>query len=146
MKLALHHITALLEQRYIDRGKAYFEQGMVEILHFDAAKVTSRCAGTRLYKVELALESGRLTGHCTCPAFSDFGPCKHMAATAFAAIAHSKNAYQPSPRYADRASEYDALERRLKRMTKSELIDIILQNLGEDEELMSLILDPDEWE
>ncbi|MFB9952302.1 SWIM zinc finger domain-containing protein [Rhizobium puerariae] len=144
MKLEHHHITSLFEQRYIDRGRAYFEEGMVEIVTSGPGNVTSRCAGTQLYKVELGLIGGQLTGNCNCPAFADFGPCKHMAATAFAAIAHAKESYRPSARYVTRREEFELLERRLRRMTKSELIGIILQHLGDDEEMVWSILGVDQ--
>ncbi|MCC2609676.1 MULTISPECIES: SWIM zinc finger family protein [Rhizobium/Agrobacterium group] len=144
MKLQQHHISTLFDQRYIDRGKAYFEEGLVEIISFQADKVTSRCAGTRLYRVELVMKDSQLTGQCTCPAFSDFGPCKHMAATAFAATVHTRDTYRPSAVYIARRDKFEALKRQLRRMTKAELIDIIAQHLGDDEELTNSILASEE--
>lgn len=145
MKILPHHISSLFDERYITRGKEYFEEGMVKIRTVSDADVEADCIGTRRYRVALALKGGKLTGKCSCPAFEDFGPCKHMAATAFATIAHARKSYSPSGHYIQRDQELTEVERRLKRMRKADLIDFILQHMGDEYELMEL-LDMDEEE
>ncbi len=96
MHLTDTHISALIEERYRQRGREYFLQGMVEITTVTETRVTAKCAGTRLYKTMLELKNGTLSGECSCPAFEDFGPCKHMAAACYAVMAENKAGYAPS--------------------------------------------------
>lgn len=139
MKILPHHISSLIGGRYIKRGKEYFEEGMVKIRKFSDADVEADCIGTRKYCVSLSLKGGKLTGKCSCPAFEDFGPCKHMAATSFAAVAHAQKNYNPSRQYTQRDEELSEVERRLKRMRKADLIDFIMQHMGDEYELMELL-------
>ena len=68
------------------RGVAYHAEGQVEIVSVDAGTVKARVLGTHMYQVELSIDAdGEPDGHCSCPAFRDFGFCKHMVATALAA-------------------------------------------------------------
>lgn len=68
------------------RGVAYHAEGQVEIVSADAGTVKARVLGTHMYQVELSIDAdGEPDGHCSCPAFRDFGFCKHMVATALAA-------------------------------------------------------------
>jgi uncharacterized Zn finger protein len=148
MKLTQQQIKAFIDDRYIERGKAYLAQGMVQLLDNSSHHVSASCAGTRLYRVELAMAGSRLSGTCNCPAFSDFGPCKHMAATALACIDGGGKAPSPSPTYLAQKKAADDLEKRLKRKTKAELIDIILTVIDNDPEFLAMIFDDDqddEW-
>jgi len=74
-----------------------------------------------------------LSGNCTCPAFEDFGPCKHIAATAFAVIAHNENSYEPHPAAFDRIEELHVIKMRLLEMEKPELINLLRQYVDEEE-------------
>jgi len=67
------------------RGKAYAQEGRVEILHADRHGAKGLVQGSERYRVEVAMRSGRLSGRCDCPAFDREGACKHMVAVAIAA-------------------------------------------------------------
>src|ERR1700710_873850 len=69
------------------RGHAYHKDGQVEIVSVDGAVVAARVRGTQLYRTQLAVQGGQLSGECSCPAFDDFGFCKHLVATGLAANA-----------------------------------------------------------
>ncbi len=62
-----------------------------------------------------------------------------MAATALAVIAHREKTYWASPAYTARKNESEKLERRLKRMTKAELIDFILTRIADDADLLDML-------
>jgi|AGTN01.3.fsa_nt_gi Uncharacterized conserved protein len=67
------------------RGQAYHRDGQVEILSMDQARVLARVAGNEIYRTELQGKGRSFSGMCSCPAFSDWGFCKHLVATALAA-------------------------------------------------------------
>jgi len=67
------------------RGQAYYVDDQVEILDIDDKRVVARVKGTNVYRATLEGTGKRFSGECSCPAFSDFGFCKHLVATALAA-------------------------------------------------------------
>lgn len=71
-----------------------------------------------------------------------------MAATALACIDGEGKAPSLSPTYLAQKKVADDLEKRLKRKTKAELIDIILTVIDNDPEFLAMIFDDDqddEW-
>jgi len=62
------------------RGEAYAEGGAVALIDVADDAVLAHVAGTETYVVQLTPSAG--LGRCTCPAFDDFGVCKHVVATA----------------------------------------------------------------
>jgi len=67
------------------RGAAYHRDGQVEILSIKPRRVLAQVAGTEDYRTELRGDGEDIDGECSCPAFEDFGFCKHMVATGLAA-------------------------------------------------------------
>jgi len=67
------------------RGSDYFDDGLVEIFSLGKERVRARVIGSEPYTVDLAYDGDKFEGHCTCPAWRDFGFCKHMVASALAA-------------------------------------------------------------
>ncbi|HEY5205877.1 MAG TPA: SWIM zinc finger family protein, partial [Roseiarcus sp.] len=67
------------------RGEAYHREGRVEILAIEPRRVLAQVAGTEDYRVNLLGKGETIKGECDCPAFDDYGFCKHMVATAIAA-------------------------------------------------------------
>ncbi len=76
-----------------------------------------------------------LSGACTCPAVEDFGPCKHMAATALAVQATATGGYAPSESFQSRKSQASRIERQLLRMSKAELVALIIEMVPDEEAL-----------
>lgn len=67
------------------RGEAYFRNGQVRILAIDRKRVLAEVAGSEDYRTVVAGRGRSIKGECSCPAFGDWGFCKHMVATALAA-------------------------------------------------------------
>ena len=67
------------------RGEAYHREGRVEILAVEPRRVLAQVTGTEDYRVNLLGAGETIKGECSCPAFDDYGFCKHMVATALAA-------------------------------------------------------------
>ncbi len=72
-------------EKVFARGVAYHEDKQVEIVAIDKAHVLAKVIGSEVYRSELAGAGKKFTGECSCPAFSDWGFCKHLVATALTA-------------------------------------------------------------
>lgn len=79
----------LVGDKVFERGMSYHRSGQVEILHIDAKRVLAEVSGTEDYRTELVGHGREIGGECTCPAFRDWGHCKHMVAVALEANAAS---------------------------------------------------------
>jgi uncharacterized Zn finger protein len=82
------NVAALREfagEKVFARGVAYHEDGRVEIISIDSARVLARVIGSEVYRSELKTVGRKFSGGCSCPAFSDWGFCKHLVAIALAA-------------------------------------------------------------
>ena len=66
------------------KGNDYFRSGHVDILATTPRGAAAAVHGSRLYTVSVEWRGKYVTGDCTCPAFSDYGPCKHLWATLLA--------------------------------------------------------------
>ena len=75
----------LAGEKTFARGEAYCEGGKVEILSVDPSRIAARVHGTETYAVELDGDGSNPDGRCSCPAFSQFGFCKHLVAVALCA-------------------------------------------------------------
>lgn len=88
-------------EKVFARGAAYHEDERVEIVTFDRARVLARVIGSEVYRCELVGAGKKFSGECSCPAFSDWGFCKHLVATALAANSLGSGALeQASSRFA----------------------------------------------
>ncbi len=88
-------------EKVFARGVAYHEDGQVEIVTFERARVLARVIGSEVYRCELVGAGKKFSGGRSCPAFSDWGFCKHLVATALAANSLGPGALeQASSRFA----------------------------------------------
>ena len=141
MHLLDRHLNALIDEPYRQRGKQYVVQGLVELISITESSVSAKCVGTRVYVIHQKLSGEKLSGTCTCPAFADFGPCKHMAGVGYAVIAKRQTKYVPSENYAARLKESERFDRFLMKKSKAELILIIKNAAYDDQYLLALIDD-----
>src|SRR3546814_1653807 len=77
----------LAGEKVFARGEDYYRGDQVEILAIESGRVLAQVAGTEDYRTELTGRDKEIGGECSCPAFEDWGFCKHMVATALAANA-----------------------------------------------------------
>jgi uncharacterized Zn finger protein len=78
-------LRALAGDKVFARAEAYFRTGQVEILAIEPDRVLAQVAGTEDYSTVLTGAGAKIGGTCSCPAFDNWGFCKHMAAVALAA-------------------------------------------------------------
>jgi len=69
------------------RGTAYFEDDEVELLVIEPGRVLAQVTGSEDYRTELRGRGKTIDGHCSCPAYVEWGFCKHMVAVGLAANA-----------------------------------------------------------
>lgn len=110
------------------RSKAleYFRGGHVEVLDVQDTHVVCAVRGSEDYRVELTFRSsstggrGQWLGACTCPAFSKFGPCKHLYAAALEATSEELlSGVALEQREARRAERGSAWRARLEGLSSS---------------------------
>jgi uncharacterized Zn finger protein len=78
-------LRELAGKKVFSRGEAYYRDGQVEILAVEPGRVLAQVTGTEDYRTELKGNGEDVDGECSCPAWEDWGFCKHMVATALAA-------------------------------------------------------------
>jgi uncharacterized Zn finger protein len=108
------------------RGVEYHEDGEVEIVSIDRARVVARVTGSEIYRCELNGTGKKFSGGCSCPAFSDWGFCKHLVATALSA-----NALDPGAS-AEAKNRLSNIREHLRAKGIDSLIEMILA-LAEDD-------------
>ena len=137
MKISPIELRHLVEEPYLSRGEEYYDQGLADVVSrtTDSAKI--RVSGSRLYTVNLSRKHGQLCAKCTCPAYTDFGPCKHIAASVFALI--NESTYEPNQDLAETQETIGNISTLLIKKKRSELIDIIIELVGYDNELIDIL-------
>jgi len=74
-------------EKVFARGEAYHRDGQVVLLRIERDRVVGQVAGTEDYRTEILGRGKKIAGECSCPAYEDWGFCKHMVALALAANA-----------------------------------------------------------
>ena len=90
-------LRELAGDKVFARGEAYHRDGKVQILSIDRRRVLAQVEGTDDYRTELTGRDREIGGECSCPAFEDWGFCKHMVAAALAANAAGDGGAAPGP-------------------------------------------------
>jgi hypothetical protein len=78
-------LRELAGDKVFARGQAYHQAGQVTILAIEKSRVVARVSGSEDYRTALTGFGKTIGGDCSCPAFADFGFCKHLVATALTA-------------------------------------------------------------
>lgn len=77
-------LRELAGDKVFARGEAYLRNDQVTVLSVESEAVLAQVAGTEDYRTKLTGRGSRIGGECSCPAFDDWGFCKHMVAAALA--------------------------------------------------------------
>ena len=136
MHITPEKIQNLIEAKYINRGKEIVKEGMVGLDTISSKSIAATALGSGVYKIFIQEAGNGIIGTCTCPAYTDFGPCKHMAATCFAYL---QSGYKPSEYYEEQKEEFNGIIARLSEQTKDQLISFIVRLATYDPEVMQMI-------
>jgi uncharacterized Zn finger protein len=112
------------------RGETYHRDGQVQILTIEPKRVLAQVAGSEDYRTELAGRGTDIRGHCSCPAFHDWGFCKHMVAVALVV-----NALGPEAE-AEGAGVLSRIRDHLKQKSVDALVGIIMELTERDPALL----------
>jgi uncharacterized Zn finger protein len=118
-------LRALAGETVFARGEAYHREGLVEILALERGRVLAQVTGNEDYRTVVTGRGSEIGGECSCPAFEDWGFCKHMVAATLAANAAG----------GDAAAEVGALSRirnHLKTKSLDALVAMILDLAEQD--------------
>nr|WP_051503417.1 DEAD/DEAH box helicase [Paenibacillus forsythiae] len=83
----LRDIRDLCGETFYKRGMSYYKARCVNKLtfHENENSYTAQVRGSRSYQVQINIDNeGDIEADCTCPAYEDYGCCKHVAATLIA--------------------------------------------------------------
>ena len=111
-----------------ERGVEYAASGRVLRVTRNEMSLEASVEGTRRYRVELWEEDGDLKATCDCPMGARGVFCKHCVATGLAALEAGDEA--------SASISSDDIRHHLASLKKAELIDLLLEEAGEDERLL----------
>ena len=147
MHLSEKQIKNLVNDPYFSRGKEYFLNGMIKITSMTDNDIKGKAVGSAVYNVRLVLKKDMLEGRCTCPAFYDFGPCKHIAAVGLAAIAQKEGKfYKAQYGKTGQLEEFEKFEKSLYKKSKNELVGLIIEMCGLYPEIINDFMEYDSEE
>jgi len=82
-----------------DRGRQYYHRGVVRIVSVDENGIIATVRGAEVYQVQLTQDEKEQFAHsCSCPAWANYGVCKHVWATLLAADAQRLLRFDGLPR------------------------------------------------
>ena len=89
------------------KGYQIFNSHGIRVLQTKPYTFQTMVTGNGSYEVDLLYEEGSLVVHCTCPAYDQYGPCKHIWA---AILEADKQGALPGAQNASRLRIVDLLE------------------------------------
>ncbi len=138
MKISMEELTDFVDEIYFKRGKKIIEEGSLILKQVKVDSIIACAIGTSVYKVTLFRKKNALAGNCTCPAFIDFGPCKHLAATG---LAYLTPGYKPDDIFCEHEEMFENMIYNLSKQTKETLVNLIVRLIGQDEEMIRIVED-----
>ena len=82
-----------------DRGRQYYHRGVARIVSVDENGIIATVRGAEVYHVQLTQDPhGQFAHACSCPAWGNYGVCKHVWATLLAADAQRLLRFDGLPR------------------------------------------------
>jgi hypothetical protein len=129
-RFSIDALRDLAGDKVFARGEAYHRDGQVQILTIEPKRVLAQVAGTEDYRTELTGRGSNIGGHCSCPAYGDWGVCKHMVAVALTA-----NALDPDAE-AEGAGVLSRIRDHLKQKSVDALVGMIVELAERDPALL----------
>jgi hypothetical protein len=141
MNITRQQLSSFIHDRYIKRGEQIVEEGTIVLEKIHSEQIEAFAIGTGIYHVKLfkSNSSAQIKGTCNCPAFFDFGPCKHIAA---AGLARMQVGYEPDDWCCEQIQIFKNALQSLHKQPKENLISIIMDCIAQDQELLHLIPQP----
>ena len=144
MSLTFANFKQVISAQILSRGRDYVRYGNILDLTFDDEELLweAQVEGSDVYDVRVEQSAdGSLACSCTCP--YDMGDyCKHIAAVLYAIEAAFPDQIEATPRRkaAKRQTRHDKLRLRLEKVTREELVAVLLDLTQQDRELLNQLL------
>ena len=103
------------------RGEEYHRDGQVDLLSVERDRVLARVLGSEDYRTVLMGRGKKIRGECSCPAFRDWGFCKHLVATALATNEVADEGWEKKP------SVLDRIRAHLKQQGVDALVEMVVE-------------------
>lgn len=127
--------------RSFERGEEYFKSESVFGLEEYQGKVVAKVSGTHDYRVKLWLEDADEIGYdCNCPFAAEGNFCKHCVAVGLACIAARKKESKQTSSGKKRSTNLDDVKNYLQSREKSELVEMLMQEVLDNETLRGQLL------
>jgi uncharacterized Zn finger protein len=127
--------------RSFDLGEKYFKSESVFGLEEYQGKVVAKVSGTHDYRVKLWMEDADEIGYdCNCPFAAEGNFCKHCVAVGLAFIAAGKNESKNTSGGKKRLTDLDDVKNYLQTREKSELVEMLMQEVLENETLRGQLM------
>jgi len=127
--------------RSFERGKEYFDSESVFGMEEYQGKVVAKVSGTHDYRVKLWAENADELGYdCNCPFAAEGNFCKHCVAVGLAWMAARKDDGKQNSRGEKRATNLDDVKNYLQTREKSELVEMLMREILENENLRGQLL------
>jgi len=124
-----------------ERGEKYFNSGSVFGLEEYQGKVVAKVSGTHDYRVKLWIEDKDEIGYdCDCPFAGEGNFCKHCVAVGLACVAERKEDSKETSGGKKRATNLDDIKNYLQTREKSELVEMLMQEVLDNETLRGQLL------
>lgn len=138
MNISRKELSSFIDDRYIKRGAQIVGEGTIILEKIHPDRIEAYAIGTSIYRVNLFRSAPlkQLKGTCNCPAFFDFGPCKHIAAAGLACIQRD---YKPDEWSYEQIKIFKNVLQVLHKQSRENLINIIMDCIAQDQELLYLI-------
>lgn len=124
------HLRDLTDSGTFERGRAYWQAGLVGSPRGDGKAVIATVAGSRDYHVRLWREDDGLAWSCTCPVGDTGAFCKHAVALGLAVLAGAGGAGHDAP------PTIDDIRAWLLGKNTAELVEMILTQARDDDRLL----------
>ena len=133
--LSLRAVKELADDGSFSRGEEYQADGQVESITEHGDMIVAEVSGTRDYRIKLWAKGGRLDYSCNCPVGAEGDFCKHCVAACLEWLAHPREEPPARRRSGTRPVTINAVRDFLDQKEKSELVEMILTQLLENDQL-----------
>ncbi|MFB6351562.1 MAG: SWIM zinc finger domain-containing protein, partial [Bradymonadaceae bacterium] len=123
-RLTTDDVLAYVGETYAGRGQNYFYDDRIMVPRVRGETISAKCIGSKPepYEVKVGLCGSDIRwSTCSCPVPD---PCKHVAALLFTYIEKPESFQHP-----------ERLQRRLRRMDKTDLVDLLIQVADRDPDI-----------
>ncbi len=139
-------IKEMYDRTTYQRGLTYFNQRRVTEIRYNEARNTwlAEVEGTRLYKVGVELFDQHIYTSCSCPAYKQYGECKHEVAVLLELMTlENKTEFSKQMEIRQKNREYEDTKRLIDAFSQQQYIDTNRLTFSKKQIMLQFILKRD---